>query len=59
VTWNDGDEIDPATAKAETASTLADPAHTRPSGSPDDLATIDDPIVDDDGTDTSNEMGDD
>jgi hypothetical protein len=44
--WKDGDDIDPTEAREQTRRMLEDPAHKRPKGSPDDLATVDDPLPD-------------
>ena len=46
--WQDGDDP-PPNAKAETEAMLADPRNQRAQGSPDDLATIDDPVETPDG----------
>jgi hypothetical protein len=45
MTWEDGDDIDPTEAREQTRRMLEDPAHKRPTGSPDDLATADDPVM--------------
>ena len=42
--WKDGDDIDEQAAKEATKRMLDDPSLKRPTGSPDDLATVDDPI---------------
>jgi hypothetical protein len=42
--WKDGDDIDEKAAKEATREMLKDARHKREKGSPDDLATVDDPL---------------
>jgi hypothetical protein len=44
MSWKDGDEVNPGQAKKATDEMLADPKHKREKDSPDDLATVDDPL---------------